>query len=270
MSVGLRAAGFCSKNHYLEAIFVKKCFLLTLFSVLLFSVSAAWAAPQDVYIEEVEYKGRGVVEIDVESRRADDTRIVWTAQETAVVRDSRGAVVPAELSKHDEDTYRLKIKNPLDGETYSFSLADVSVGSHQKMIFTGYVVAKPRWKTSMTGDTPMSTTAKNTSQSLFIAKMEFERSNRLEIEFEDAAIHDSDIFWDHSEKITVRDSAGKVYPVQVRKYDDDSLDITVNGLTRGSTYRVKIEGIPYKGQKVTLEGDFVAISGWEFKDPRSD
>ena len=99
---------------------MKKCFLLTLFSVLLFSVSAAWAAPQDVYIEEVEYKGRGVVEIDVESRRADDTRIVWTAQETAVVRDSRGAVVPAELSKHDEDTYRLKIKNPLDAPPTSF------------------------------------------------------------------------------------------------------------------------------------------------------
>ena len=249
---------------------MKRYFVLTLLGLFLMSASTVFAAVKDVFVEEVEYKGRGVVEIDLEDRSAADTKIVWTEQETAVVRDSRGTVVPAELSLHDEDTYRLKIKNPLDGETYSFSLADVSVGSHQKMIFTGYVVAKPRWKTSMTGDTPMSTPAKNTSQSLFIAKMEFERSNRLEIEFEDAAMHDSDIFWDHSEKITVRDSAGKTYPVQVRKYDDDSLDLTINGLTSGSTYRVKIEGIPYKGQKVTLEGDFAAISGWEFKDPRSD
>lgn len=104
---------------------------------------------------------------------------------------------------------------------------------------------------------------------VYIGEMEFEHGNELKIELVDAAGRDDEIRWDRQEKITVTDAEGKAYPVRVREYDKDEIELVIDGLTSGQKYTIELRGILCRGQKITLTGDFMAIHDWEYKDPRT-
>ena len=80
--------------------------------------------------------------------------------------------------------------------------------------------------------------------------------------------HDNEITWDGKEKIMVADKDGKTYPVRVKKYDNDEIELLIDGLASGAKYGVEIRGILYRGEKVTLVAEFEATGGWKYKDPR--
>ena len=73
------------------------------------------------------------------------------------------------------------------------------------------------------------------------------------------------IAWSGSEKVTVRDTKGKEYPVSVIEREKDGLKLGISGLAKGGSYRLTVEGVAFDGKKLTLTGDFVARNGWKME-----
>jgi hypothetical protein len=236
---------------------------------LIFVMAGSAMASENVYVEEVRFREDGVVEIDLEDQKDKDAQIVWTKQETVSVRDASGREVEAELRKHDDDTFFLTVPEFLLDGRYSFSVDNVSYGRHSKMRITSYFVASPQWKAEYYGPVaPGSTSGPIGKTTLYVGEMEFKNGNELEIDIDDAVGHDNEITWDGQEKIVVADKDGKTYPIRVKKYDKDEIEIQIDGLVIGAKYGVEIRGILYRKGKVTLVAEFEATNGWNYKDPR--
>ena len=236
---------------------------------LIFITAGSALASQNVYVEEVKFREGGIVEIDLEDKTDKDAQIVWTTQETVSVRDASGREVKAELKKHDDDTFFLKVPEFLLDGRYSFSVDNVNYGRHSKIMVTSYFVATPHWKAEYDGPVaPGSSSDPIGKTTLYVGEMEFKNGNELEIDIDDAVGHDNEITWDGKEKIMVADKDGGTYPVRVKKYDNDEIELLIDGLASGAKYRVEIRGILYRGEKVTLVAEFEATGGWEYKDPR--
>ncbi|MDD4159765.1 MAG: hypothetical protein PHO18_02340 [Synergistaceae bacterium] len=246
----------------ISALIIYACFILI-------TASGSFAS-QNVYVEGVKFREDGIVEVDLEDKTDKDAQIVWTKQETVSVRDASGREVKAEMRKHDDDTFFLMIPNFLTDGRYSFSVDNLNYGRHSKIRVTSYFVATPHWKAEYDGPVaPGSSSGEPIGKTtLYIGEMEFKKGNELEIDIDDAVGHDNQIRWDSKEKIIVADKDGKTYPVRVKKYDKDEIELQIDGLASGTKYGIEIRGILYRGDKVTLVAEFEASNGWEYKDPR--
>ncbi|MDO5562468.1 MAG: hypothetical protein Q4F74_02535 [Synergistaceae bacterium] len=247
---------------------MKKIILLSAAFCLAFA-SMAFAA-QNVKIEEIEYKGNGRVEIDLDDDTVRDPKIIWTKQETAVVRDSKGKIVPADITMKDDDTMLVFIKDIVPLERYNIHVSNINFGSQSQATVVGSFIADPKRKSkgAVPQDTSDRAPAAKINTSLFIGKMEFERGNKLEVDIDDAVGHDNEIRWDGSERVFIKDNNGKTYSARIKKTDKDELDIIISGLARGQKYSIVISGFLYRGSRCSVEGDFTAVNDWKFRDPR--
>ena len=106
---------------------IKRMTTVTLIAVMALSLgivpsSAASRAPS---IEDVEYKGNGVVEVDFST----DVRYSKTK---VTVKDNKGKKYKATILKKDEDELRFKIKEYKNGRNYSFKIVGVKVWGKSK------------------------------------------------------------------------------------------------------------------------------------------
>ncbi|MEG1641573.1 MAG: hypothetical protein RR272_00525 [Synergistaceae bacterium] len=246
---------------------MKKILITLAVLVALFSTMAFAASNKKVIIEEIEYNGKGEVEIDVKDTTTRKTNIIWTEQETLSVRDSSGKNVPAVFVKDDNDTYKLHIQNAKQNETYTFQLNNVQVGEHRGVDLEGIVKTINDWKVKNPDkqQTKHKTTPVTEKGKLYIHEIEFEHGNEVEIEFRDSRRIRCNITWNDTTKITVSDLKGKHYKASIIGYDNDDIKLRVDGLTNGEKYRVKLENIPFDNTNVTLETEFVAVEGWKYK-----
>lgn len=246
---------------------MKKIILL---SAALCLIAASAFAAQNAKIDDVSYKGAGKVEIDLKDNTVKDPKIVWTKQETAVVRDSSGKVVSADITKQDDDTVAIFVRNIIPYERYNFHVSNINFGSQTQATFVGSFVAEPQKKkiAQTSQGTPDGAPTAKINSTLFIGKMEFDKGGKLEIDIDDAVGHDNEIRWDGTEKAIVKDQNGKTYPAKITKTDKDEADIYISGLTQGRQYSILVTGFMYRGARSSVVGDFTAANNWEFKDPR--
>ena len=129
---------------------IKRMTTVTLIAAMAFCVgiapsSAASKAPS---IEDIEYKGKGIVEVDFST----DVRYGKTK---VIVKDNKGKKYKATILKKDEDDLKFKIRNYKDGRSYSFKITGVKAWGKSKARTvkgtvriaakpaTAYVPAKP-------------------------------------------------------------------------------------------------------------------------------
>lgn len=99
---------------------MKKLTVFSLIAAMAFSITAvpSSAATGSPKIEDVEYNGSGVVEVDfvgdVKYKRAKVT-----------VRDNKGKKYKAKIVKKDEDDLKFRIKKYKKGRTYTFKIKGV-------------------------------------------------------------------------------------------------------------------------------------------------
>lgn len=86
--------------------------------VLVFSSIPAYAA-NILAIDEIEYRGNGVISVELE----DDVK--WSQSASAVVKDSGGKSYTATISRKDDDDCRITIKGLKDDTEYKVTISGV-------------------------------------------------------------------------------------------------------------------------------------------------
>ena len=253
---------------------MKKIMAGCLSAFILLSAGAAFAQP---YVEEVMYANFGLVYVELADDfvRGDD--LVWTKSEKVEVRDSAGMLVEAGLRPRDGDSLDIFLPKVKDGERYSFKLSGLSFAGKKKVSLSSWFKATPDWKAefrsagqrdpyvTVGGIQVSGADGARKGGGLRIEEMEFKRGGRLEVEFQGVDGSKPRIAWSGSEKVTVRDTKGKEYPVSVIEREKDGLKLGISGLAKGGSYRLTVEGVAFDGKKLTLTGDFVARNGWKME-----
>lgn len=224
-----------------------------------------------VAVKEVQYTGNGTVAVDVQDTAQDVTNIVWTGKEKITVKDSKGNDVPAVLGQADNDTVRIYLPHSKPGESYTFQISDMSVGEHRRLIFSGRFITTPNWKMSAAGS--QGNRAKDGtpggSPQLYIASMSYS-DKRLAVDIDSAAKRDDLIRWDHSERVTVRDSRGMNYTANITADTMGRLRLYFVGLRPNETYTIRVDNINYDGGRFSVSGEFTAEEGWSYTVPAED
>lgn len=201
-----------------------------LLSVLLIALLAAsvpvFAAQNDTI--RVEYDGYGRVEVDFRKNvRYKDAMVE--------VKDSQGASLPAVIMDRDEDDLDFVVENLIPGESYSFNFTGVTY------LLSGEAVPGGSFRVPGEGE-------------VAIKKIDYDRDDReLEIEFVGRVEYEELL-------VTIEDTVGKTYDVNIRERDRDSLEARVSGLDRGSEYTVTVSGVRLtdSANTVSVSASFVA------------
>lgn len=186
----------------------------------------AMAAPK---VKEAEYEGNGRVEVEFGSK-------VNYKNVKVTVKDGSGKSYTTKIVEKDSDDLTFVIKNFAKGKTYTYTISGIkkrsekSYGSLKGTVKIPGASAKPRVK-----------------------EVDYDRDDK-EVEFEFA----NRVQW-KSPKVTISDGK-KNYVVRIREKDSDGIEVKVNKLTIGKTYKYTITGVRIKGNAsyTTITGSFKA------------
>ena len=214
------------KAARITSILVVLVMALQMFSVM------AIAAPT---VEKVKGKKNGEVEVDFYGK-------VSYKNLKVTVKDSNGKKYSVRITERDDDELEFKIKNYKAGKKYTYVISGVRQRGEKKYGKVRGVVTIPKTKTSS-----------NAAAGVKIKKVEYDAEDReLDIDFM------KKICWENpSIKIT---DGTKTYKAWITDYDDDDLEVYVQGLKMGKTYKYTIYGVCARGSAKagTVKGSFVA------------
>lgn len=188
-------------------------------------VACAAASAQSLLNARAEYEGFGLVELDL------NQNVTW-AEPQVEVTDAEGNTLDAQVYKYDRDDVDFWIPDLTDDQVYTGTLSGAENGETASFEFYASSVL-----------------------STMIRSVEYDAEDReLDIDFAMDVQYESPV-------VTVTDANGNVYEGRILERDNDSLEVRVKGLTRGSTYTVSVSGV--KGQTFdtfeTYATEFVAI-----------
>ena len=200
--------------------------VLALAMILSLSVNVFAAAP---VIEDVEYEGRGLVEVEFKK----DVRY---KNVKVTVKNAAGTKMTAKIVDKDEDDLTFFVKNLKPGAKYTFTISGVRAGR------TGsYQTVKGSFKV--------------TAKDPFIKEIDYDRKDKdLEIEFVKRMQY-------KNLKVTIKDTDGKVVRSRIDEKNAKEIELDILGTMKvGKTYTVTISGIRTggSGSYTTITSRFTA------------
>lgn len=170
-------------------------------------ITCAAAGAQAALQARAEYEGFGLVDLDL------NWDVNWTEPQVSV-SDANGNTVDAQVFRYDSDDVDFWVSDLQEDQTYTFNVSGISDGS---TVSSEFFAASER--------------------STMIHSVEYDAGDReLDVEFA------MDVEYNNP-SVTVSDSAGNTYECSILERDNDSLEVAVKGLTRGSTYTVTVSGV---------------------------
>lgn len=177
-------------------------------------------------IKKVEYKGDGRVEVEFSSKAA-------YGQAAVTVTDSKGEAVEASVVETDDDDLTFVISKVQLGETYSFTIDGVTVGNDAESGPIAGKIKVPTW----TGVVPVKEVSYD------------ENTQQVEIEF------DARVEWETPSVVITSGAYNMVTGID--EYEDSEIEISVEELTKGVTYKYTINGLRKRNSKEA----FGSVSG---------
>lgn len=187
---------------------------------------AAASAPK---IEEIDYEGKGKVEVEFYGK-------VSYSDASVAVKDTSGNKYTAKIVKKDNDDITFKIKKYKTGTTYKFTINGISKrGSGDYTSVSGKVKIPASGKVK-------------------VKSVDYDASDR-EVEFE----LKGKVRW-KKPTVTITDANGNNCCTGILEKDSDSIEVSVKKLTLGDTYSYKITGVKNRdgGSYKTVTGTFSA------------
>ena len=199
---------------------MKKMLAMAVLAALVLTVPAlAFSAVTDPAAQfRTEYDGNGRVEIDF---RGD----VMYKNLAVTAADPSGNAQTVTILEADDDDLTFRIENVLPATVYTFTVSGVKLpGGADYETLSGEVTTPAAGETS-------------------IQKVELDDGSELEIEFAGRV--------DYSDPaVTVTAADGSALEARIIERDDDSLEVYVAGVARGSEYTVTVSGVGQAGSGV--------------------
>lgn len=207
---------------------MKKMFVLMLAVLALASLAVSAMAEVPV-VAKVEYEGFGFVDLDFRGG-------VQYMDAKVNVQDADGFVYETRIWERDDDDLSFKVENIVAGKTYSFTVSGVRSGySGEYGSVSGEFVVPEEG-------------------ALAIRNADYDAEDReLEIEFVGRVNYSNPV-------VEVRDAAGNSYETRIVEKDNDSIEVSVKGLSRGESYAAFVSGVAAmdSGMPGSASVDFVA------------
>ena len=208
---------------------MKKIVSLVIAAMMVLLVGASFALAEAAQIQRVKYEGNGLVDVEF-------LRDVGYDNLTITVSDSLGNAYTTTIVERDDDDLTFRVDQIAAGEEYTFTISGVRSGRSGE-----YGSVTGTFSTPEEGQVGIET-------------VEYEADEReVEIDFIGR------VEFDMNCTVTMTDAMGNTYNGQILKMDEDSLEVYVEGLTRGETYTVLVTGVRNVGQ-----AEFGSVE-WEFQ-----
>lgn len=202
--------------------------ILSLLMVMTLGGTSVFAASKPT-VEKADYEGSGRIEVEFSGK------VSWK-NAAVTVKDLNGKTYKATIIEKDSDEIDFRIKNYKKNKTYKITIKGVA-----KRGTTSYTSVTTKVKIPAAGK-------------ITIDEIDYDKTDReVEIDFVGR------VQW-KSPTVKITDSNGKNYVTRIIEKDSEGIEIKVNKLTTGKTYKYKITGIRKYGTKdyITLSGSFKA------------
>ena len=222
----------------------------------------------EIAVTNVQYLGGGMAAVDIKDSCHDSTAIAWQGSETVTVKDAQGNQVAARVSQADNDTVNIYLQDPTPKTAYTFLVSHMTVGTHNRVSLSGSFKTIPGWRSGAPEQEQQQSGAqgKRTADKgdIYIGAMNY-ANKRLFVDIDTSAKRDDLIHWDKTERVTVRGSNGLSYTASIAEESGGRLNLYFVGLKSGATYKISIGNINYDGARYSVNGEFVATEGWNYK-----
>lgn len=176
------------------------------------------ATSKKVTIEEIEYKGKGRVEVDF-------SHDVSYKNLKISVKDSTKKSYTVKIVSKDNDELKFNVVNFKQGTKYTLTISGI------------------KRKGASTYGSVSSSFRIPAAQKPIIKKIECDLdNNEISVEFKNRVMY-------NNAKVSIKDSNGKNYTAKITDKDDDEIEISVRGLKRGKKYIITIIGIKHVDAK---------------------
>ena len=207
--------------------------IITLAVTILTALSALTTVDAASKIKDVDYDGKGVVEVEFYDK-------VSYNNPKVTVKDASGKIYSAKIIEKDNDDLDFKVANLASGKNYTFTISGVKFTKNGKYTTVSGTFKTPASKAKVKKVQP-ATPKVNKRTTLAIKKVEYDfKDKELEISFNNKVNY-------KNLKVTVQDNSGKKYKVRINEKDDDDLEVIVFGLKKGKTYKVTVSGVAKRG-----------------------
>ena len=207
--------------------------IITLVVTILTALSALTTVDAASKIKEVEYDGKGVVEVEFDGK-------VTYSNPKVTVKDASGKAYSATIIEKDDDDLEFKVANIASGTNYTFTISGIKFMGSSGYTSVSGTFKTPASKTTATTNKPTTTTSAKVT-ALTIKEVEYDlKDKELEIDFNSKVQY-------KNPKVTVQDSNGKTFEAKIYSKDDDDLEAIVFGLQKGKTYKVTVSGVAKRG-----------------------
>lgn len=200
---------------------MKKALTIVLSALILTSAIAGAHALTSAY---AEYEGFGIVELDL------NQNVRWT-EPVVTVTDPNGDTFEAQVLKYDRDDVDFWVPNVVEDQVYACNVSGIEGGETITCEFYA-----------------------SSLRSTMIRSVDYDAEDReLDIEFAVDVTYDTP-------SVTVIDANGTLYETKILERDNDSLEVRVKGLSRGSAYTVSVSGVKARNMDTfeTYSLEFVA------------
>ena len=197
-----------------------------------------------IQIQQMRYnKGR----LEIRLYNPNNENIRWNKNQPILVRDRNGRTYDTRVLRAENNLIELNIDGLRYGQTYSVEIDVDNRGRNDTV--RGDFKAEDNWTYEQQGQ-----------EVIQIQQMRYNKG-RLEIRLYNP--NNDNIRWNKNQPILVRDRNGKTYNTEVTKVGRDMMELKIEGLRYGQTYRAEI-GVDYNDRKYTLRGDFKAEDNWKY------
>lgn len=246
-------------------------FCTMLFLSLAVVCSASAQMNTSLYIEEVEFKRDGTVEIEFEDNTVRDIVLHWSGKEAVSVFDKNGNKTGAGIETGGPDWLRLRVQNIKPDETYTFEIRNVSYGTRKDIVYTGFFVAAPGWKIEYKEPLRfrrLHRQSESQATDIFIIDVEYDRGGHVEVGFSGRRGKRINIEWNGKEKVSVTDETGRGYDARIVEYERNKLEIYIYDAIENMNYLLEISDIPYSGERIAFNVNFTARDDWKYRPPQ--
>ena len=189
-----------------------KYVMAIVFAAALMVAAAYPTLAETPVIKQVEYEGKGRVDVEFVSR------VAYENVEITVADDAGTSYVPT-IWEMDDDDLTFAVENIAEGRNYSFTISGVRTG------FSG------------AAETVYGTFAVPATGELAVKGFDYDaKDGELEIEFYGKVEYDNPA-------VEITDASGRSYEVKLRELDRDSMELRVSGLERGAEYTASVSGV---------------------------
>lgn len=243
-----------------------------LFAATLFFTHAACAQMNtSLYIDEIEYKRSGHIEIEFDDNTVNDFTINWSNREIFSVFDKNGNKIPSEISAIGSDWLRVYVPNIVEGEIYTFELRRVSYQARNDIDYTGFFSAIPNWKIEYSEPPRFRKQIRDSNASakdVIVSRLDYNRGGRLKASFAGLPGKKISIEWNGKEKIVVMDETGTVYKAHIEEYEKNQVEVRIRNIVENMNYTIEISNITYNNESISFKLAFTARDNWKYRPPR--